>query len=60
MVVPSRGPKTGYSSGSAGYSRALRSCCLLTETGANANFVSLLREFLRSKLLVRKLNKTNL
>ena len=60
VVVPSRGPNTGYSSGFAGYSRALRSCCLLTETGANANFVSLLQEFLRSKLLVRKLDKTNL
>ena len=60
VVVPSRGPNTGYLSGFAGYSRALRSCCLLTETGANANFVSLLREFLRSKLLVGKLDKTNL
>ena len=60
VIVPSRGPNTGYSSGFAGYSRALRSCCLLTETGANANFVSLLQEFLRSKLLVRKLDKTNL
>ena len=38
VVVPSRGPNTGYSSGFAGYSRALRSCCLLTETGANAKF----------------------
>lgn len=60
VVVPCRGPNTGYSSGFAGYSRALRSCCLLTETGANANFFSLLQEFLRSKLLVRKLDKTNL
>ena len=60
VVVPCRGPNTGYSPGFAGYSRALRSCCLLTETGANANFVSLLQEFLRSKLLVMKLDKTNL
>lgn len=39
---------TGNSSGFAGDGRALRSCCLLTETGANAYFISLLQEVFRS------------
>lgn len=39
---------TANSSGFSGDGRGLRSCCLLTETGANAYFISLLQEFFRS------------